>query len=143
MSRRAAAWVWAALLVVPLAFAPVALRAACANPVPEARDPLLWAAFAASVVNVALAWRLPPRLGPHRASDGDAVAFARVVVSLALGEAAAMAPLVAYMLHPDPWLLAVLGLDLVALLLLYPSDRRWAALRPAPDAGGLPFAEAR
>jgi hypothetical protein len=143
MSRRAAAWLWAAVLVVPFAFAPVAIRAASADPVPEARDPLLWAAFAASLVNVALAWRLPPRLGPRRASDGDAVAFARVVVSLALGEAAAMAPLVAYMLYPDPWLLAVAGADVLALLLLYPSGRRWAALRPEAEGAPLPFAEAR
>jgi hypothetical protein len=143
MSRRAAAWMWAALLVVPFAFAPVAFRAASADPVPEARDPLLWAAFAASLVNVALAWRLPPRLGPHRANDRDAVAFVRVVVSLALGEAAAMAPLVAYMLYPDRWLLAVLGLDVLAFLLLYPSGRRWAALRPEPDGEPLPLAEAR
>jgi len=143
VTRRAAVWVWAALLVVPFAFAPVALRAAAADPVPEARAPLLWAAFAASAVNVALAWRLPPRLGPRRAIDRDAVAFARVVVSLALGAAGAIAPLVAYMLYPDRALLALLGADALAFLLLYPSARRWTGLRPEPGLESLPLAEAR
>jgi hypothetical protein len=143
VTRRAAAFVWAALLVVPFAFLAVASGAASRAPVPELREPIFWTAVAASALNVALAWRLPPRLGPERASDVDAVAFTRVLVSLALGEAAAMAPLVAYMLTPDAWLLAVAAADLLALVLLYPSDRRWAALRPVPDVAGMPAAEVR
>ncbi len=138
MTRRTATGVWGALLVVPVAFTAVASRAATRAPVPEAHDPLLWAAVAASALNLALAWRLPLRLGPCRACDPDAVAFARVLVSLALCEAAALAPLVAYMLQPDAWLLALGAAGLLALALLYPSDRRWAALRPEPDLAGLP-----
>jgi hypothetical protein len=143
MTRRAAIWIWGALLVVPVAFAPVAFRAASASPIPEARAPLLWAALSASFVNLALAWRLPPRLGPPRALDRDAVAFARAAVSLALGEAAVLAPLVAYVLHPDRWLLAIAAADLVALAALYPSARRWEALRPEAGLAPLPLPEAR
>jgi hypothetical protein len=143
MTRHAATFVWAALLVMPFAFLAVASGAASRTPVPELREPLFWTAVAASALNVALAWRLPPRLGPPRANDRDAVAFTRVLVSIALGEAAAMAPLVAYMLSPDARLLAVAAADVLALALLYPSDRRWAALRPAPEEAGLRAAEVR
>jgi hypothetical protein len=85
---------------------------------------------------------LPPRLGPARAHDRDAVAFTRAVVALALCEAAALAPVVAYIITRDPRLLAVLAADVGALVAFYPSALRWGALRPPGDSDGLPRAHA-
>jgi len=134
MSRRTATLFWAALLVVPFAFLAVARKVAAASPDASLVEPLFWLAIAASVLNVTLARVLPPRLGPSRAHAPGAVAFARILVSLALCEAAALAPLVAYMLTRDARLLAIAALDVLALAVLFPSDRRWDALMPGPDA---------
>jgi hypothetical protein len=142
MNRRTATLVWAAMLVVPFAFMGVALGAARHRAPPELEDPLLWSALAVSALNVVLARVLPPRLGPARAHDREAVAFTRVVVALALSEAAALAPLVAYILSRDPRLLAVLAADVLAHAALFPSVRRWEALLPAPD-GAAPRREVR
>ena len=133
-TRRTAVSLWAALLVVPFAFLGVALTVARDHAAPELAAPLLALAVGASVVNVALAWFLPPRLGPARAHDREAVAFTRVLVSLALCEAAALAPIIAVMVVPEPRLLAVLAADVAALLAFYPSARRWEALRTPSDA---------
>ncbi len=135
-TRRTAVLLWAAMLIVPFAFLGVALGARD-HAAPGLAAPLLGLAAAASAVNVALAWLLPPRLGPARARDGEPVAFTRVLVSLALCEAAALAPVVASIVAPDPRLLAVLAADVAALLALYPSARRWGALRPPDDGDAL------
>ncbi len=140
-SRRAAVLVWAALLVVPFAFLAVALGVAEDHGAPGLAGPVLALAAAASAANVVLAWLLPRRLGPDRAHDREAVAFGRALVSLALCEAAALAPVVAHIITHDARLLAVLGADVAALAALYPSDRRWAALLPLGD-GGLAAADA-
>jgi hypothetical protein len=131
MTRRTARLVWAAMLLVPFAFLAVAARVARDHAAPGLAEPLFWLAILASAGNLVLARLLPPRLGPDRARDRDAVAFQRVLVSLALCEAAALAPVVAYMLASDARLLGVLAADALALLAFFPSDRRWEALRPA------------
>lgn len=141
-TRRTATFVWAAMLVVPIAFLSVAFTIEPEHEAPGLAGPLLWTAVLVSVANVALAWVLPPRLGPARAHDRDAVAFTRAVVSLALCEAAALAPVVAYMITRDPRLLAVLAADVGAILAFYPSGLRWDALRPLGDSDGLPRAHA-
>ena len=140
MTRRAATLVWAGMLVVPCAFTAVAFRASRDGVGGALREPLFWLAVVASAGNLVLSRLLPPRLGPERANDRDAVAFARVVVSLALAEAGALAPLVAFMLTRDLRLLGLLALDVLALVVLFPSEGRWHALLPDPDgappAGG-------
>ncbi len=141
MSRRTAVFVWAALLVVPFAFLGVALTVADVHADPALAGPILALAAAASEANVALAWTLPRLLGPDRAQERDAVAFARALVALALGEAAAITPVVAYVLARDGRLLAVLAASVAALAALYPSGRRWEALRPLGD-GELAAADA-
>jgi hypothetical protein len=131
MTRHTAVFTWAALLVVPFAFLAVTFNVVPVGPsVPSLAGPVLALAAAASAVNVALAFALPARLGPAVAHDRDAVAFARALVSLALGEAAALAPVVARMITRDARLLAVFAADVAALAALYPSRRRWAGLLP-------------
>jgi hypothetical protein len=143
MTRRTARVIWVALLATPLLFLGVAAAVSPEAWAPGLAEPLFWLAVAGSALNVALSRLLPPRLGPDRADDRDAVAFARVLVGLALCDAAAMAPLVAYMVTRDPRLLAVLALDVVALLLLYPSDPRWQRLLPEPAGAPAPRRGAR
>jgi len=141
-SRRTAIFLWAAMLVVPPAFLGVALTAATEHRAPALAGPILAVAVLASAANVILAWTLPPRLGPPRAHDREAVAFTRVLLSLALCEAAALAPVVALMITGDPTLLALLAAGLAAVASLYPSTRRWHALRPLGDPSELPRADA-
>ncbi len=142
MTRRTAAFLWAALLVVPFAFLAVAISLTEDHSAPGLALPILVVAAVASAVNVALAWTLPQRLGPERAQERDAVAFGRALVSFALCEAAALAPVVAHIVTHDARLLAVLAADVAALVLLYPSHRRWAALLPR-DESDLHAPEAR
>jgi hypothetical protein len=130
MTRRTALFVWASMLLVPFAFAGVAFRGARAVVVPELVEPLFWGALLVAAGNVALARALPPRLHPPRAHGAEAMAFTRVLTSLALCEAGAIAPLVAYMLTNDARLLGVVAASVLALVLLFPTDRRWAALLP-------------
>jgi hypothetical protein len=138
MTVRTARIIWVALLATPLLFLGVAAAVSQEASAPWLAGPLLWIAAAASAVNVALSRILPPRLGPARADDREAVAFTRVLVGFALCDAAALAPLVAYMITRDPRLLAVLAADVVALLLLYPSDPRWQRLLPEPAGAPAP-----
>jgi hypothetical protein len=133
--RRTAKLVWAALLLLPLVFTAVALAVARGAALQHLATPLLWAALGFSAVDVVLSRVLPTRLGERAGTDGrDAMAFSRFLVALALCEAAAFAPLVAYMLTADVRLLAVLAVDLVALAALFPSDGRWRALAAAGAA---------
>ena len=141
MTRRTATLVWAGMLIVPFAFTAVAFRASRDGVGGALREPLFWLAVVASAGNLVLSRLLPPRLGPARANDRDAVAFTRVVVSLALAEAAALAPLVAFMLTRDARLLGLVALDVLALAVLFPSEGRWHELLPDPD--GAPRAGGR
>jgi len=64
------------------------------------------------------------------------VAFTRVLVSFALCEAAALAPLVAFMVTRDLRLLALVAVDVLALVLLFPTPARWERLEPGSFAQG-------
>ena len=137
MMRRVATWIWAALLAVPVAFCAVALRIARPG-APGAAGSLLQAAAALTAVNVLLAFTIPPRIFPASAGGREGVALARSLVSWALCDAAAIFPLVAFVVTGDARQLALAAGGVVALALVYPAPRRWARLLPPePDAGGV------
>jgi hypothetical protein len=122
--------VWTALLVLAVAFVAVAFATrerGTANA--SATSLLFWVAIAGSVFVVALSRWLPSRLGTASTSR-DAVTFTRLLVAWALCEAAALLPLVAFIITGDARLLGVFAVDLVALVLLYPSDPCWESLAP-------------
>ncbi|HVH04414.1 MAG TPA: hypothetical protein VNE71_00265 [Myxococcota bacterium] len=137
MTRRIATLLWAALLVVPLAFLGVALTLHRGAPSTEHRTLFLWLAVAASAFNVALSRVLPPRLDSARGSGREAATLTRFLVGWSLCEAAALFPLVAYLVTRDVRLVVVLALDVIALVFLYPSDRRWNRLAAAGSGGAL------
>jgi hypothetical protein len=123
--------VWAALLVLPVAFGLVVVSVRG----PAAADPrlaplFLWLAVGAAAFDLVLARVLPPRIGARRASAPEAVAFTRLLLAWALCEAAAIFPLVAYTVTGDVRLLWVSGAGLAAVALLHPGERRWQALLP-------------
>lgn len=135
-TRRVALLVWIAALVLPAAFLPVVWRDAGGGPARLA-DLLLLLAAVASALAVALARFLAPRLG-GASGNPEAVAFTRLLVAWALCEAAAIFPLVAYVVTADGRLLLIFAVDLLALALLWPSDRRFQRLRPAPGGAAAP-----
>jgi len=137
MTRRIATLLWAALLVVPIAFLGVATTLERHAPSTEHGALLLWIAVIASAFNVALSRVLPPRLEAVRRGGREAVTLTRFLVGWALCEAAALFPVVAYVVTHDPRLVLVLALDMAALVFLYPSDRRWKRLAPAGPGGAL------
>ena len=138
MTRRTARLIWAALVATPFLFGAVAYGLARAPRVPGMAGPVFWLALAASAVNLALSRWVPPRLGPAAAEDRDAVAFGRLLVGFALCDAAAMAPLLGFILTRDPRLLPLVLVDVLALVLLFPSDARWERLLPAPASVSAP-----
>jgi hypothetical protein len=135
MTRRAARLIWAALVATPFLFGAVTFTVARA-PREQLAGPAFWLAAIASAVNVALSRLLPRRLGPRAAADRDVVAFSRLLVGFALCDAAAIAPLVAFVVTRDPRLLALAALDVLALILLYPTEQRWQANLPGPIPAG-------
>ncbi|BDG03308.1 hypothetical protein [Anaeromyxobacter oryzae] len=138
-ARRAALVVWSALIVLPLAFLVVVLAVGGVDRASPAVAPLFfWIAIGASVLDLALAWLLAPRVGAKASSDPEAVAFTRLLFAWALAEAAAIFPLVAYLLTDDARLIGIFGVDLLALVLLFPSDQRWESMRPAGAEDGRP-----
>jgi len=102
--------------------------------VPSTGTRTFWLTVVASAFNIALSRLLPPRLGPFR-TGREATAFTRLVVAWALCEAAALFPLVVWIVSGDPRLLGVCAVDLIALLTLYPSDARWESLSPPESTG--------
>jgi hypothetical protein len=122
------------MLVVPFFFLAVAARFRWGEDQRDVAGLLFWLTMAASAFNIALSRILPPRLGPFR-TGREATAFTRLVVAWALCEAAALFPLVVWIVSGDPRLLGVCVVDLVALLTLYPSDARWESLSP-PEVTG-------
>jgi hypothetical protein len=132
VSRRAATAIWAAMLVVPICFMAVASTARWGAAEPGTAALLFWVSVVVSVFTLTLAVRLPPRLGPFRAGPA-ATAFARLVVGWSLCEAAAFFPLIAWIVSGDARLVGESALDLCALGLLFPSDRRWASLLPPSE----------
>jgi len=129
-TRQAASLVWGAMLVLPFFFMALADTARWSGARPDATAVLFWITVAVSALNVVLSRVLPQRLGPFRAGR-EATALARLVVAWLLCEAAALFPLVAWIVTGDPRLIGVFGVDLLALVLLYPSDHRWESLAPA------------
>jgi hypothetical protein len=138
MTRKAARLIWAALVATPFLFGAVTFALSRAPRLPQLAGPAFWLAALASAVNVALSRLLPRRLGPAAAADRDAVAFTRLLVGFALCDAAALAPLVAFIVTRDVRLLGLVALDVLALVLLYPSEPRWQANLPEAVAAGGP-----
>jgi hypothetical protein len=137
MTRQAARLIWAALVATPVLFGAVAFGQARAPQAPALVAPVFWLALAAAALNVALSRLLPQRLGPAFAQDRDAVAFTRLLVAFALCDAAAMAPLVGFILTRDVRLLALGAAGVLALALLFPSDARWERLQPRAAGGAM------
>jgi hypothetical protein len=129
VTRRAATLVWASMLVVPFFFMAMADAARRGDGQRGATAFLFWLTVGTSAALIALSRLLPDRLGPFR-SGSAATAFSRLLVAWALCEAAALFPLVAWIVTGDPRLIGVFGVDLLALVLLYPSDLRWQSLLP-------------
>jgi hypothetical protein len=132
-TRRAATLVWGAMLVVPFFFLALADTARWGGARAGGASGLFWATVAVSALDITLSRVLPPRLGPFRAGR-EATAFARLLVAWLLCESAALFPLVAWIMSGDPRLIGVFGVDLLALVLLYPSDHRWESLAPPEPA---------
>jgi len=135
ITRRAAALVWGSMLVVPFFFMALADVARWGGRGAGATALLFWLTVGTSALLIVASRALPERLGPFRAGR-EATAFARLLVAWALCEAAALFPLVAWIVTGDPRLIGVFGVDLLALVLLYPSDHRWESL--APPSGLAP-----
>jgi hypothetical protein len=133
VTRGAATAAWGSMVVLPFFFMAVADSARWGAARPETTTPLFWLSVAVSVVAIAASRVLPPRLGPFRAGV-EATAFTRLLVAWALCEAAALFPLVAWIVAGDHRLIGVFGVDVLALVLLFPSDHRWASLRPGSVA---------
>ena len=135
MTRGAATAAWGSMVVLPFFFMAVADSARWGAVRAETTTPLFWLTVAVSAVAIAASRLLPPRLGPFHAG-AEATAFTRLLVAWALCEAAALFPMVAWIVAGDLRLIGVLGIDVLALVLLFPSDHRWASLRPgaAPSA---------
>jgi hypothetical protein len=131
-TRRVALLVWGAMLVVPFFFLALADVARWGGDGAGATSLLFWLTVVVSALHIVLSRTLPARLGPFRAGR-EATAFARLLVAWVLCEAAALFPLVAWIVTGDPRLIGVFAVDLLALLLLYPSDHRWASLQPAHE----------
>jgi hypothetical protein len=129
VTRRAATLVWGSMLVVPFFFMALADASRQGGGRREATALLFWLTVGTSAALIALSRALPARLGPFRAGSA-ATAFSRLVVAWSLCEAAALFPLVAWIVTGDPRLIGVFGVDLLALVLLYPSDPRWQSLLP-------------
>jgi hypothetical protein len=122
------------MVVLPFFFMAVADSARWGAVRPGTTTPLFWLTAAVSVVAIAASRLLPPKLGPFHAG-AEATAFTRLLVAWALCEAAALFPMVAWIVAGDLRLIGVFGVDVLALVLLFPSDHRWASLRPgAPVA---------
>jgi len=129
VTRGAATAVWGATVVLPFFFMAVADSARWGAVRPETTTPLFWLTVLVSAVAIAASRLLPPRLGPFHAG-AEATAFTRLLVGWALCEAAALFPMVAWIVAGDLRLIGVFGVDVLALVLLFPSDHRWASLRP-------------
>jgi hypothetical protein len=136
--RRVAALVWGSTLVVPFFFLALADTARWRGECPASPALVFWISVGVSALAIVLSRALPPRLPAARAGR-EAAAFTRLLAGWALCEAAALFPLVAWIVSGDPRLIGVFGAALLALVLLFPSDQRWECLAPpGPSAGGMP-----
>lgn len=123
--RRAARFIFTALLLGPFAFLAVARTIGPAG-APRPSALVLWTSVAATALSIALSRALPPRVRAAGASD-EAIAFVRLLLAWAVCDAAILFPLVAHVVTADPWLLGVAAIGLLALVLLAPTEARWRA----------------
>jgi hypothetical protein len=130
VTRRAALLAWAAMVVVPFLFLGVAAGVRWGRAEPGQVTLLFWLTILVSAFDITLSRTLPPRIRPLRAGP-EATAVARLLVAWGLCEAAALFPLVTWIITGDPRLLGVFALDMLALVTLYPSEARWESLTPA------------
>jgi len=133
--RRVAVAVWAGQLVLLGLF--VVLVTALPPPLAFAapRELVLWTAIVTSATGIALSRTLPARIGARQSGGRPhALAMTRFIVCWGLCGACALLPLVAYMLQPDGRLLGVFAVDVIALVLLFPSADHWARLSELPEA---------
>jgi len=131
MNRHVALLVWSSTLVVPLFFGAVAEAVRGNAPHLPANGLLFWITLVTSAICIVLSQVAPSRVPPVPAGR-EATAFIRLVAGWALCEGAAFFPLVAWIVTDDPRLLGVCAVDLVALVLLFPSEARWERVLP-PD----------
>jgi hypothetical protein len=126
--RKVAIVIWAAHLGLLALFLALVLALPPPARVHVPPELVLALAAATSALGIALSRLLPQRIAPRQAGGGhEAVAMTRLIVGWALCEGVAMFPLVTFLLARDARLLALLAVDVVALLTLYPSAERWAA----------------
>ena len=134
MNRKAAVLVWVSTLVVPVCFGAVAETVRWGSGHLPQWEMFFWLSVLVTALCITLAHLLPPQILPLPAGR-EATAFIRLVSGWALCEGAAFLALVAWILTDDPRLLGVCGVNLLALVLLYPSEARWASLlhgEPSP-----------
>ncbi len=132
MLRRAATLVYVALVVVPFAFLAVARALPWNGAAPELRTLLFWVSIGASVFSVTLSRVLPPRVAAAREGP-ETTGFVRLLLGWALCEAAILLPLVAFIVTRDPRLIGVFVVDLLALVLLAPTEGTWQAALPTRE----------
>jgi hypothetical protein len=135
MNRKAAELVWISTLVVPFFFGAVAESARWGNDHLPESGLFFWITVLVSALCITLAHVIPARIRPLP-SGREATAFIRLACAWALCEGAAFFPLVAWILTDDPRLIGVCGVDLLALVLLYPSEHRWESLLPGEPTPG-------
>jgi hypothetical protein len=127
--REVAVLIWAAHLALLAIFLGVVLALPPRHDASISPELLLALALATSVLGIACSRLLPPRIGTRQAGGRrEVVALTRLIIAWSLCEGVAIFPLVAFLLVRDARLLAVLAVDVVALLSLFPSVERWAAL---------------
>jgi len=137
--RRVALALWCGMLAQLALF--FAMVLALTRPGPAfapalAPDRVLGLAAPLGLGGIVLSRLLPARM---RESSGrpETLGLVRFLVCWGVCDAAAVVPLVAYLLTRDVRLLAVFGAAALALALYYPSPDRWAKLA-APEEGAGP-----
>ncbi|HET9598259.1 MAG TPA: hypothetical protein VFP65_21910 [Anaeromyxobacteraceae bacterium] len=132
--RRVAVAVWAGQLVLLGLF--VVLATALPSPVTFSapRELVLWVAIVTSAAGIALSRTLPARIGARQAGGRPhTLAMTRFILCCGLCGACALLPLVAHVLQRDGRLLGVFAVDVLALVLLFPSADHWAELAKIPE----------
>jgi hypothetical protein len=129
MNRSVALLVWSSTLLVPLFFGAVAEAVRGDAPHLAHNGLLFWVTMATSAACIALSQVVPQKVAPVPAGR-EATAFIRLVSGWALCEGAALFPLVAWIVTEDPRLLGVCAVDLLALVMLFPSEQRWERMLP-------------
>jgi hypothetical protein len=136
VTRRLALVIWGAMMLVPLLFLAVADAVRWPSPLGADTGLLFGVTLAASALFISLAHLLPPSLPSSSAGPGATV-LVRMLVGWALCEAAALFPLMAWIVTGDQRLLGVCAVDLAALLTLFPREARWAGRHwDLPSQGG-------